>query len=112
MTDKCNTQTCDNCACNKICNHDLFGFENCGNWILDKTVNIGDTVYYITGIGHNLVKPARVKEIILNENGVSYLYVAGDVHNFEASFDTFYLSKEQAEQALLKNQKGCKAYDP
>lgn len=39
MTDKYNTQTCDNCACNKVCNHDLFGFENCGNWILDKTVS-------------------------------------------------------------------------
>ena len=26
-------KTCENCACNKVCNHDLFGFENCGNFI-------------------------------------------------------------------------------
>lgn len=27
------TNTCNNCACNKVCNHDLFGFENCGNFM-------------------------------------------------------------------------------
>ena len=27
------TNTCNKCACNKVCNHDLFGFENCGNFI-------------------------------------------------------------------------------
>ena len=58
---------------------------------------------YITGIGHNLVKPAKIKEIIIDENGIKDLYVTGDGHNFENSFDIFYLSKEQAEQALLKN---------
>lgn len=26
-------KTCKECACNKVCNHDLFGFENCGNFI-------------------------------------------------------------------------------
>lgn len=26
-------KTCENCACNNVCNHDLFGFENCGNFI-------------------------------------------------------------------------------
>lgn len=26
-------KTCVNCACNKVCNHDLYGFENCGNSI-------------------------------------------------------------------------------
>ena len=26
-------KTCNKCACNKVCNHDLFGFENCGNFI-------------------------------------------------------------------------------
>ena len=27
------TNTCNKCACNKVCNHDLFGFENCGNFV-------------------------------------------------------------------------------
>ena len=26
-------KTCVNCACNKVCNHDLFGFEKCGNFV-------------------------------------------------------------------------------
>ena len=25
--------TCNNCRCNKVCNHDLYGFENCNNYI-------------------------------------------------------------------------------
>lgn len=25
--------TCNTCRCNKICNHDLYGFENCNNYI-------------------------------------------------------------------------------
>ena len=27
------TNNCNNCACNKVCNHDVYGFENCGNFI-------------------------------------------------------------------------------
>lgn len=26
-------KTCNKCICNKVCNHDLFGFENCGNFM-------------------------------------------------------------------------------
>lgn len=26
-------KTCNNCACNKVCNHDLYGFENCDSFI-------------------------------------------------------------------------------
>ena len=26
-------KTCKNCACNKVCNHNVYGFENCGNFI-------------------------------------------------------------------------------
>ena len=25
--------TCDTCRCNKVCDHDHFGFEDCGNYI-------------------------------------------------------------------------------
>ena len=24
---------CDNCKCNKVCDRDFFGFENCGNYV-------------------------------------------------------------------------------
>ena len=73
------------------------------NGVIVLPCKVDDTVYYITGIGHNLIKSAKIKEIIIDENGIKDLYVAGDGHNFENSFDIFYLSKEQAEQALLKN---------
>ena len=73
------------------------------NGVIVLPCKVDDIVYYITGIGHNLIKSAKIKEIIIDENGIKDLYVAGDGHNFENSFDIFYLSKEQAEQALLKN---------
>ena len=31
-------KTCNKCACNKVCNHDLFGFESCGNFISAEDV--------------------------------------------------------------------------
>lgn len=73
------------------------------NGVIVLPCKVDDIVYYITGIGHNLIKSAKIKEIIIDENGIKDLYVAGDGHNFENSLDIFYLSKEQAEQALLKN---------
>ena len=73
------------------------------NGVIVLPCKVDDIVYYITGIGHNLIKSAKIKEIIIDENGIKDLYVAGDGHNFENSFDIFYLSKEQAERTLLKN---------
>lgn len=120
--------TCENCIHNNLIKTEASSFCLCSRafemterrkydpdieceYFMDRSkviflpVNVGDTVYYITGIGHNLVKPARVKEIILGKNGISYLYVAGDGYNFEASFDTFYLSRKEAEQKIKKNNK-------
>ena len=65
---------------------------------------VWDTVYYVTGIGHNLVKPAKVEEIIIDENGIKDLYVQGDGHNFENSFDIFFLTREEAEKALKERE--------
>ena len=67
----------------------------------------GDTVYYITGIGHNLIKSAKIKEIIIDKNGIKDLYVQGDGHNFENSFDIFFLTREEAEQALKERDGSC-----
>ena len=70
------------------------------NGVIVLPCKVGDTVYYITGIGHNLVKPAKVKEIIIDENGIKDLYVQGDGYNFENSFDIFFLTREEAEEKL------------
>lgn len=32
--------TCEACKCNKVCNHDKFGFENCGNYISEDVVEV------------------------------------------------------------------------
>ena len=72
--------------------------------IIVPPCKVGDTVYYITGIGHNLVKPAKVKEIIIDENGIKDLYMQGDGHNFENSFDIFFLTREEAEKALKERE--------
>ena len=26
-------KTCNTCACNKVCDHNNYGFENCGNYV-------------------------------------------------------------------------------
>lgn len=28
-------KTCSTCQCNKVCDHNKYGFENCGNYISD-----------------------------------------------------------------------------
>ena len=71
---------------------------------IELPCKVGDTVYYITGIGHNLFKPAKVQEIIIDENGIKDLYVQGDGHNFENSFDIFFLTREEAEKALKERK--------
>ena len=44
------TNTCNNCACNKVCNHDVYGFENCGNFIpaadVVEVIRCKDCAYY------------------------------------------------------------------
>lgn len=72
---------------------------------IELPCKVGDTVYYITGIGHNLIKPAKVKEIILDENGIKDLYVQGNGHNFENSFDIFFPTSEEAEKALKERER-------
>lgn len=66
---------------------------------------VGDTVWYITGIGHNLIKLAIVKEIIMDSKGIKDLYVLGNGFNFTNSFDIFYLTHKEAEKAL--EEKKC-----
>lgn len=61
---------------------------------------VGDKVWYITGIGNKLIKPAIIEEIIIDSKGIKDLYVCGNGCNFENSFDIFYLTYKEAEKAL------------
>lgn len=69
--------------------------------IIVPPCNVGDTVWYITGIHHNLIKSAKVEEIIINETGIRELYVSTDngVY-FENDISIFYFTREEAEKAL------------
>ena len=80
----------------------VFGIERHGHVIteifLKNKKNIMDRVMYVANI-HDVVK-IEVKEIIIDENGIKDLYVQRDGYNFENSFDIFFLTREEAEQAL------------
>lgn len=83
--------------------------ESCDNFkskskLIVLPCSVGDTVWYITGIGRNLIKPAKIKEIIIGEDGIKDLYVQGDSCSFENSFDIFYITKEEAERALKERE--------
>jgi hypothetical protein len=71
------------------------------NGVIVPPCKVGDTVYYIGGIHHSLVKSAIVEEIIMNCNGVSDLLVTSENNVvFENSIELFYITKEEAEKAL------------
>ena len=73
------------------------------NGVIIPKFNVGDTVWYITGIYKPIVKSAIVEEIIINSNGVSDLYVKNDMGGyFGNSVDIFYPTKEEAEKALAE----------
>lgn len=74
------------------------------NGVIVLPCKVGDKVWYITGMGHNLIKPAMVKEIIMDSKGIKNLYVCGDGYNFENSFDIFYLTRKEAEKALAERK--------
>ena len=65
---------------------------------------LGDTVYYITGIGNRLIKSAVVKEIIIDNKGIKNLYVDSNGYNFERPLDIFYLTYEKAKKALKEKK--------
>lgn len=105
--------TCKDCICYPVCcKYDMYGdyAKECRHFCSnDKFVKlpckVGDTVYYITGIHGTLVKPAIVREIILDENGVKDLFVSSDTSDFENSFEIFHVTKEEAERELNKRRK-------
>lgn len=106
---------CINCLSEKVCRYNDGINLYCKNdyvcpHYIDRSkwvhlpCKVGDTVWYITGIGNNLIKPAIVKEIIIDGKGIKDLYVCGNGCNFENSFDIFYLTREEAEEAKEKKK--------
>lgn len=49
-------RTCDNCACDRVCDHNWNGFETCGNWISMDAVPVvrcKDCKYSFKNNGHD-----------------------------------------------------------
>ena len=111
---------CKNCIKEDVCKvaedfykEPVYGMyiEDCDyfkdrNRFIELPCKVGDTVYYIAGLSRKIIKPAIVKEIIINCNGVSKLSVETNALVFESPFvSTFYLTKEEAERALNSSEK-------
>lgn len=71
------------------------------NGVIVPPVKVGQTVYYIGGMYHHLIKSAMVEEFDVNQDGVCELYVCSENGiYFQDKVDKFYLSKSEAEKAL------------
>lgn len=64
----------------------------------------GDTVYFITGIYNNLVKPAKVEEIYVGDGSID-LGVSTAFTAFTLQESEWYLTREEAEAALKEREK-------
>lgn len=79
---------------------DCYNFTARSKWV-HLPCNVGDTVYYITGIYNQLIKSATIKDITFNLNGITSLFVTNkDGMSFEKDINIFFLSYEEAEKAL------------
>ena len=71
------------------------------NGVIVPPVKVGQTVYYIGGMYHHLIKSAMVEAFDVNQDGVCELYVCSENGiYFQDKVDKFYLSKSEAEKAL------------
>jgi hypothetical protein len=108
LLDVCLDENVDVCSAGYDCwreiNYEGIADHLLANGVIAPKYNVGDTVWYITGIHRTIVKSAIVEEIIINCNGVSDLFVTSDTGSFENSVDIFYSSKEEAEKALKERE--------
>lgn len=108
-------KTCLNCACNRVCNHNLFGFENCGNWIPDDDskgeythlpCKVGDFVYEPRP-DRGFVSVYRITAIKIYKNCMFFYWELIDgIYSYIEGFDdsdldkTVFLSREKAQIVL------------
>lgn len=71
--------------------------------IFISPVKIGDTVYYITGLYGNLVKPATVEEVYFGDSTLA-LGVSTGFAKFPILEKHYFITKEAAEDALQHMQ--------
>lgn len=74
------------------------------NGVIIPKYNIGDRVWYTTGVPRTIVKSAIVEGMTINCDGVIDLFVTSNTRSFVNSVDIFYPTKEQAERELKNNK--------
>lgn len=63
------SKTCLNCACDGICDHNVNGWETCGNWISMDAVSVVRC------------KDCKYGELYLNSQGAEYVVCSMDEHH-------------------------------
>lgn len=110
-----NKKTCLNCACDRVCNHALFGFENCGNW-LPADDSKGEYLHLPCKVGNFVYEPRpdrgfvsvyKITAIRINKNDLFFYWELIDgIYSYIEGFDdsvlgkTVFLSREEAEKVL------------
>lgn len=61
---------CDNCLANKVCDHNIYGFENCGNYI--STADVAPIAYTVRKMQSKIEKRC-------SEGGIYPAFVARTV---------------------------------
>lgn len=76
-------------------------FTDYSNWEY-LPCRVGNTVYHINL--QNIVEPVTIVEVVLGDCGIQDLYVENDDDGicFKDTFDTFYMTYEEAEKATKK----------
>ncbi len=100
----CKDEDCSNCSRNGICFTHREADYLLENGVIVPPVKIGQTVYYIGGI-YNGIRPIRsgtIEGIVITPKGVSELWINGGngIYYLRRTKENFYLTKEEAEQAL------------
>lgn len=81
--------------------------EELAEYLIENNVvvlpyDIGDTVYYITGINNKLVKSAKIKEIFFDGDSFAFYVNTDNYTYFTLQEDEVFLSKSDAENEIMK----------
>lgn len=116
-------KTCLNCACNRVCNHNLFGFENCGNWI-PSDASKGEYIHLPCKAGDYVYEPRpdrgvvsvyKITAVKIRKTGLFFYWGLIDgIYSHTKGFEdselgkTVFLTREAAEQALKERDNNVK----
>ena len=72
------------------------------NGIVISPYNIGDTIYYITGIHNRLIKKAKIEEIYFSNDGFAFYVCTDNCVKFTLQENEVFSSRADAEREIMK----------